>query len=86
MATQTPHRHRHARTPATATPRVAVQPLNISTRLHVEAGENVAIGGFMITGNSPKKVAIRGMGPSLQSAGFVGTALSDPTLQLRGSG
>jgi hypothetical protein len=59
--------------------------LNISTRLHVEAGENVAIGGFMITGNSPKKVAIRGMGPSLQSAGFVGTSLSDPTLQLRDS-
>ena len=71
---------------ATATPRVAVQPLNISTRLHVEAGENVAIGGFMITGSSPKRVAIRGMGPSLQSAGFVGTALSDPTLELRDSG
>jgi hypothetical protein len=60
--------------------------LNISTRLHVEAGENVAIGGFMITGSSPKRVAIRGMGPSLQSAGFVGTALSDPTLELRDSG
>jgi hypothetical protein len=59
--------------------------LNISTRLHVETGENVAIGGFMITGNSPKRVAIRGMGPSLQSAGFAGTALSDPTLQLRAS-
>jgi hypothetical protein len=59
--------------------------LNISTRLHVEAGENVAIGGFMITGNSPKKVAIRGMGPSLQAAGFSGSVLADPTLQLRGS-
>ena len=65
-------------------PDSVVQPLNISTRLHVEAGENVAIGGFMITGSSPKKVAIRGMGPSLQSAGFFNTALSDPTLQLRG--
>jgi hypothetical protein len=59
--------------------------LNISTRLHVETGENVAIGGFMITGNSPKKVAIRGMGPSLQSIGFISSVLSDPTLQLRGS-
>jgi hypothetical protein len=68
-----------------ATPRVAIQPLNISTRLRVEAGENVAIGGFMLTGNSPKKVAIRGIGPSLQSAGFMGSALSDPTLQLRDS-
>jgi len=64
----------------TATPRTAIQPLNISTRLHVEAGENVAIGGFMLTGNSPKRVAIRGMGPSLQSS--MGGALSDPTLQL----
>ena len=68
-----------------ATPRIAIQPLNISTRLHVEAGENVAIGGFMLTGNSPKKVAIRGIGPSLQAAGFMGSALSDPTLELRDS-
>jgi hypothetical protein len=59
--------------------------LNISTRLRVEAGENVAIGGFMLTGNSPKKVAIRGIGPSLQAAGFMGSALSDPTLELRDS-
>ena len=68
-----------------ATPRIAIQPLNISTRLRVEAGENVAIGGFMLTGSSPKKVAIRGIGPSLQAAGFMGSALSDPTLQLRDS-
>jgi len=39
----------------------------------------------MLTGNSPKKVAIRGIGPSLQAAGFMGSALSDPTLQLRDS-
>ena len=38
----------------------------------------------MIAGYLPKKVGIRGMGPSLQS-GFFGTVLSDPTLQLRGS-
>jgi hypothetical protein len=57
--------------------------LNISTRLHVDTGENVAIGGFVITGNAPKTVAIRGIGPSLASAGFAGTALADPVLQLR---
>jgi hypothetical protein len=51
--------------------------------LHVDTGENVAIGGFMITGSSPKKVAIRGMGPSLQSTGVVTSTLADPTLQLR---
>jgi hypothetical protein len=60
-----------------------VQTLNVSTRLHVGTGENVAIGGFMITGDLPKRVAIRGIGPSLQFTGL--SALSDPTLQLRGS-
>jgi hypothetical protein len=48
----------------------------------VEKGENVAIGGFIITGNSPKKVAVRGLGPSLQSAG-ISNALRDPMLELR---
>lgn len=38
----------------------------------------------MITGNSSKVVAIRGMGPSLESAGFFGSALIDPNLELRG--
>ena len=63
---------------------LAVRPLNLSTRLQVEAGDDLAIGGFLITGDSPKKVAIRGLGPSLRAAGFVDTALSDPILQLRG--
>ena len=81
-ATPTPHGTEPPH--ASPTPRVAVQPLNISTRLRVEAGENVAIGGFMLTGNSPKRIAIRGIGPSLQSTGFMGTALVDPTLELRG--
>jgi hypothetical protein len=43
------------------------------------------IGGFIITGNVPKRVAIRGIGPSLANAGLSGV-LSDPTLELRGSG
>lgn len=42
----------------------------------------MAIAGFIITGNSAKKVAIRGLGPSLQTAGFSSTL--DPTLELRG--
>src|SRR5262245_15760197 len=69
---------------ATPSPSVAVQPVNISTRLHIDTGENVAIGGFMITGNTPKRVAIRGLGPSLQASGFFNTTLADPTLELRG--
>ena len=70
----------------TTTPAPTTEPpvrsLNISTRVPVETGENVAIGGFIITGNSPKKVAIRGLGPSLQSAG-ISNALADPMLELR---
>lgn len=54
--------------------------LNIATRLRVLTGENVLIGGFIITGTDPKKVIIRGIGPSLTG---VGAALPDPTLELK---
>ena len=57
------------------------EPLNISTRLNVLAGDNVAIAGFIVTGTSPKKVLVRGIGPSLASADVVGF-LTDPTLEL----
>ena len=57
-------------------------PVNISTRLSVLAGDNVAIAGFIITGTVPKKVLVRGLGPSLASADVVGF-LTDPTLELR---
>jgi hypothetical protein len=55
--------------------------LNISTRMRVQTGENVLIGGFIITGSDLKRVIIRGIGPSLAGAGVPG-ALSDPTLEL----
>lgn len=42
------------------------------------------IGGFIITGNAPKKVVLRGMGPSLASFGIT-NFLADPVLELRGS-
>jgi hypothetical protein len=53
---------------------------NISTRLRVETGENVLIGGFIVTGERPKKVIIRGMGPSLPFA----DKLVNPKLELYG--
>jgi hypothetical protein len=56
-----------------------VQLLNISTRMRVAGGEKVLIAGFIITGTDPKKVIIRGIGPSLSG---VGTVLTDPTLEL----
>jgi hypothetical protein len=54
---------------------------NISTRLSVETGDNVLIGGFIVTGTQPKKVILRAIGPSLPVTG----ALSDPILELRDS-
>ena len=67
-------------------PPPAIQLLNISTRLQVGSGENVLIGGFIIEGDDPKPVILRGLGPSLANFGVSG-ALSDPTLELHdGSG
>jgi hypothetical protein len=43
------------------------------------------IGGFIITGNVPKKVIVRGIGPSLASSGLT-DLIDDPTLQLFGTG
>ena len=56
------------------------QLLNIATRLRVQNGENVLIGGFIITGSDQKKVIIRAIGPSLSS--FFSGALANPTLEL----
>ncbi len=55
---------------------------NISTRLLVETGDNVLIGGFIITGTQPKRVIVRAIGPSLPLAG----KLADPILELHGPG
>ena len=49
--------------------------------MRVETGENVLIGGFIVTGTQPKKVIIRAIGPSLTQFGVPG-ALADPTLEL----
>jgi|CZKQ01.1.fsa_nt_gi hypothetical protein len=55
--------------------------LNISTRLDVQTGDGVGIGGFILTGSDPKKVVVRALGPSLTGLGVPG-ALQDPTLEL----
>jgi sugar lactone lactonase YvrE len=64
-------------------PRPAVAG-NISTRLRVGTGDEVLIGGFIITGTQPKRVIMRAIGPSLTPLGVPG-ALMDPTLELHGS-
>ena len=60
---------------------LASQFLNISTRARVLTGDQVLIAGFIVTGNDPKTVLIRGLGPSLSHSGVTGV-LADPTLEL----
>ena len=57
---------------------------NISTRLNVVTGDNVLIGGFIITGTDSKQVVLRAIGPSLAVSGVSGV-LADPTLSLHDS-
>jgi len=68
------------------TPTPPDSALNISTRVDVETGNDVGIGGFIITGTDPKTVVIRGLGPSLSSAvPPVAGAMPDPLLELHDS-
>ena len=53
---------------------------NIATRLRVQTGENVLIGGLIVSGTEPKRVILRAIGPSLSRV-FNGV-LSDTTLEL----
>ena len=57
---------------------------NISTRDHVLMGDDVLIGGFIITGGTTNKtVVIRGIGPSLSSANPpIAGVLENPVLEL----
>jgi hypothetical protein len=52
--------------------------------MRVETGNNVLIGGFIVTGTVPKNVAVRGIGPSLAQFG-IPDVLANPTLELHDS-
>ena len=68
---------------ATPTPTpTPAQLLNISTRLNVQTGAKASIVGFIITGNAPKKVIVRGIGPSMTG---VSPVLENPVLELYGN-
>src|SRR5207253_2516667 len=54
---------------------------NISTRAFVQTGDNVMIGGFIITGSGQKRVIVRAIGPSLVNFGIT-NPLQNPTLEL----
>jgi hypothetical protein len=62
-------------------PPLPTRLVNISTRGQVQTGFDVMIGGFVISGASPKTVVIRATGPSLANFGVAG-ALSNPQMQL----
>jgi hypothetical protein len=70
---------------ATPIPTPAAQAINLSTRMRVQTGDNVGIGGFIITGSVPKHVLLRAIGPSLAQFG-VPDVLADPVLELHGPG
>src|SRR3954463_2416296 len=52
--------------------------VNLSTRMVVQTGDNVLIGGFIVYGTGQKKIAVRALGPSLPVAGKLG----DPLVEL----
>jgi hypothetical protein len=57
--------------------------LNISTRARAGTGDNIVIGGFILTGNQDKRVILLAKGPSLSSGGTpVAGRMADPTLEL----
>jgi hypothetical protein len=61
------------------------QAINLSTRMRVQTGDNVAIGGFIITGSVAKHVLLRAVGPTLVQSGIT-NALPDPVMELHGPG
>ena len=57
--------------------------VNIASRAEVHGGDSVEIAGFIVTGSVPKKVIIRGLGPSLADPPFnLSGSLADPVLEL----
>ncbi len=56
--------------------------MNVSTRGIVGTNQGQLIAGFVVSGNTPKKVLIRGVGPSLATVGITSGFLADPVLRL----
>jgi arylsulfate sulfotransferase len=64
---------------STAFPAIGPQALNLSTRGLVGLGDNVLIGGFIVTGDASKEAVLRVLGPSLAASG-VTAPVTDPVL------
>jgi hypothetical protein len=65
-------------------PRVGPQALNLSTRGLVGTGDNVLIGGFIVTGTASREIVLRALGPSLSGFGL-SDVLADPVLSVYNS-
>jgi hypothetical protein len=63
------------------TPTAPAELQNISSRLLIQTGNNVGIAGFVIGGSEPKKLLIRGLGPTLTQFNVTGV-MPNPTLKL----
>jgi hypothetical protein len=68
-------------TPVAAYTQSTPRLINVSARTHVGMGADILIAGFAISGNSPKTVLIRAVGPGLAGFGVQGT-LVNPKLEL----
>ncbi|MEZ5275951.1 MAG: Ig domain-containing protein [Opitutaceae bacterium] len=58
--------------------------VNIATRGEVGTGPDALIAGFVVSGDVPKRVLVRGIGPQLTEFGVAG-ALEDPRIDLTNS-
>lgn len=57
--------------------------VNMSTRSYCATGDSVTIGGFVVTGNSPKTVLVRAVGPTLATQGLgANEVLADPMVDV----
>jgi hypothetical protein len=57
--------------------------VNIAARVRSMTGDNVAIGGFVVSGSGPKRILLRTVGPTLQTQGIAQTeVLADPMIEL----
>jgi sugar lactone lactonase YvrE len=57
--------------------------VNVSTRALVGTGDSILVAGFVVSGNTPKKLLIRAIGPTLAIFGVTGP-LADPRLEIIG--
>ncbi|HEY2712143.1 MAG TPA: peptidylprolyl isomerase [Chthoniobacterales bacterium] len=55
---------------------------NISTRAVVGGGDNALIGGFIVRGDTPKRLILRAIGPSLAASAGLTNVLANPVLEV----